>query len=173
MLRSTERLVLTGWFLASTCWIGAVAPSGARAEESISQLYEQKCVSCHGADGQGVEGVYESTLAGTRSVEELTLLIERTMPEDDPEDCVGDEASQMAQYIYDAFYSVEARQRLGIATPLRVELMRLTVPQFRNSVADLLAHFTPGPAETRAAWRQSSRSDAALAAMAAVDKGRR
>src|SRR5690606_27696210 len=87
------------------------------------------------------------------------------MPEDDPEDCVGDEAAQLAQYIYDAFYSIEARQRLGIAAPVRVELMRLTVPQFRNSIADLLAHFTPGPAETRArleaveSQRRRSRGD--------------
>jgi hypothetical protein len=162
MFRSTNRLLLIGCFLASYGWPGVAVSAEAGAEEAqaVGQLYEQKCASCHGADGQGVAGVYETALAGTRSVEELAGLIERTMPEDDPDDCVGAEAAAMAQYIYDAFYSAEARQRLGLEAPLRLELMRLTVPQFRNSVADLLAHFTPGPAETRAR-------------LAAVESGRR
>lgn len=159
MLRSTRSLLI-GCFLATICWMDPVVSQQSRAEEAIGKLYEQKCASCHGADGQGVSGVYESALAGSRSVEELAGLIERTMPEDDPDDCVGAEAAAMAQYIYDAFYSVEARQRLGLDAPLRLELMRLTVPQFRNSVADLLAHFTPGPDETRAR-------------LAAVESGRR
>ncbi len=151
MFRSAKSLISIGCVLTAIAGL-VVTPVRAAAEEPlpIGKLYEQKCASCHGADGQGVTGVYESALAGTRSVEELAGLIERTMPEDDPDDCVGAEAVAMAQYIYDTFYSAEARQRLGIEAPLRLELMRLTVPQFRNSVADLLAHFTPGPAETRA-----------------------
>ncbi|MCA9150251.1 MAG: DUF1592 domain-containing protein, partial [Planctomycetales bacterium] len=88
-------------------------------------------------------GAYESALAGQRSVGELTRLIERTMPQEHPEECTGDEAQAVAAYIYDEFYSLAARQRKGLDPPLHVELMRLTVPQYLNSVADLLAHFTP------------------------------
>jgi len=162
MFRSTNCLLSFAGFLTVVGLFEAAVLTRVTAEEPIpiGKLYEQKCASCHGADGQGVAGVYEAALAGPRSVAELTGLIERTMPEDDPDDCVGAEAAAMAQYIYDAFYSAEARQRLGLDAPLRLELMRLTVPQFRNSVADLLVHFTPGPAETRAR-------------LAAVESGRR
>lgn len=158
MLRSTKCLLI-GCLLANLAYASVQSTDG-QAGEPIPVLYEQKCAACHGTDGQGVAGVYESALAGSRSVEELAQLIERTMPEDAPEDCVGEEAAAIAQYIYEAFYSPEARQRLGIDTPVRLELMRLTVPQFRHSVADLLAHFTPGPAGTRAR-------------LAAVEGGRR
>ncbi len=130
---------------------GGALPPGSRAESPPpgQALYSQKCASCHAADGQGVVGNYEVPLAGARSVDELTRLIERTMPEGEPENCVGDEARQVAAYIYDAFYSPTARQRLGLDPVQKVELMRLTVPQYRNAVADLIGRFTPDPAETR------------------------
>jgi len=60
------------------------------------------------------------------------------MPEDEAHLCVGDEAKAVAAYVYDAFYSVEARAR---NTPARIDLTRLTVPQYRNSVADLFLSF--------------------------------
>ena len=112
-------------------------------------LYADGCVSCHGADGQGVAGEYEVPLAGMRSVSELTRLIERTMPDGQPEECVGDEARQVAEYIYNEFYSPAARQLKGLDPVVQVELMRLTVPQYRNAVADLIGYFTPSPSATR------------------------
>src|SRR6185436_20040749 len=45
----------------------------------------------------------------------------------------------VARFIYDAFYSREARLRKN---PPRVELVRLTNRQYANAVADLLKHFT-------------------------------
>ena len=43
-------------------------------------------------------------------------------------------------YIYDAFYSPDARVR---NKPARIELSRLTVRQHQNAVADLIASFHP------------------------------
>ena len=43
-------------------------------------------------------------------------------------------------YIYDTFYSPEARVR---NKPARIELSRLTVRQYQNAVADLIGSFQP------------------------------
>src|SRR5437016_3724879 len=58
------------------------------------------------------------------------------MPDDAPGTCSEPEA--VARYIYDAFYSREARIRNH---PPRVELVRLTNRQYLNTVADLIRHF--------------------------------
>src|SRR5690606_37553054 len=72
-------------------------------------------------------------------LESLIRYIDRAMPEDDPDKCIGKEAEAVGRYIYNAFYSREARLRKN---PPRVELVRLTNRQYVNSVADLIKHFT-------------------------------
>lgn len=132
--------------MAAGCWAAqtdANPPIG--AADLGRQVYEQKCAACHGPNGQGMEGVYDPALAGERSAAELARLIERTMPEGEPEECVGPEAEAVARYMHDAFYSPAARLRLGLDPPMQVEMLRLSVPQYRHAVADLLAHFTPAP----------------------------
>jgi hypothetical protein len=99
------------------------------------------CAECHGEKGEGVKGEYDEPLTGNRSLAALTKRIVRTMPEDDPDLCVGEEAEQVAAYIYEAFYSPAAQARLK---PPEVELARLTVPQYRASVADLVGRFRGG-----------------------------
>ena len=72
------------------------------------------------------------------------------MPEEEPETCVGEEARQVAEYIYHEFYSRNAQRRKGLVASPRIELTRLTVPQYKNAVADLIGYFTPqddSPAE--------------------------
>ena len=101
-------------------------------------IYRKMCLECHGETGEGVEGKADDPLYGNRDLESLTGRIERTMPEDEEDLCVGEDARAVAEYIYDAFYSEAARAR---NTPARVELARLTVPQYRNSVADLILGF--------------------------------
>lgn len=101
-------------------------------------IYEAKCASCHGAKGEGVPDKYPHTLEGDRTIPQLAKLIARTMPEDKPGTCVGEEAEKVATYIYDAFYSVIARER---NRPARVSLARLTVKQYRNAVTDLVGSF--------------------------------
>ena len=103
-----------------------------------AKIYQKLCLECHGEAGEGVEGYADDPLYGNRSIESLTGRIERTMPEDEEDLCVGEDAKAVAEYIYHAFYSEEARAR---NTPARIDLTRLTEPQFRNSVADLILGF--------------------------------
>ncbi|MDB5349233.1 MAG: cytochrome c [Planctomycetota bacterium] len=107
------------------------------ADRTGEQIYKQQCASCHGGTGEGTVD-YPRALAGDRSVAQLSGLIAKTMPEDDPGSCVGDDANKVAAYIYESFYSSAARAR---NKPPRIELSRLTVRQYRNAVADLIGGF--------------------------------
>jgi hypothetical protein len=123
----------------SIALIASIA-SPARADgpaRTGEQIYKAQCASCHGASGEGSKE-YQRALLGDRSPAQLARLIERTMPEDDPGTCVGEDARLVASYIYDGFYSKTARAR---NKPPRVELSRLTVRQYRNAVADLIGSF--------------------------------
>jgi mono/diheme cytochrome c family protein len=116
-----------------------LAASATAAEDRTGeQIYRQQCASCHGNSGEGVKKHYGKPLIGDRSLAELTKLIDKTMPEDAPETCVGPEARKVAVYIYDKFYSPVAQAR---NQPARIELSRLTVRQYRNAVADLVNSF--------------------------------
>ncbi len=109
-------------------------------ESTGEQIYRRQCASCHGAAGEGTTENYPHPLQGERSVESLARLIAKTMPEDDPGECVGEDADKVAAYIHDAFYSKVAQVR---AKPPTIELSRLTVRQYRNAVADLIGTFRP------------------------------
>lgn len=104
------------------------------------QIYRQQCASCHGAKGEGTDEHYPRALVGERSVSGLARLIAKTMPEDAPGDCVGEDADKVAAYIYESFYSKAAQARNDYR-PSRIELSRLTVRQYRNAIADLLGSF--------------------------------
>lgn len=108
------------------------------ADRTGEQIYQQICSSCHGAKGEGTTESYPHPLVGERSVGELTEYITKTMPEDKPGTCVGEEARKVSQFIHDTFYSPTAQAR---NKPVRVELSRLTVRQYRNAVADLIGSF--------------------------------
>ena len=99
------------------------------------QIYRQKCASCHGASGEGTEDHYPRPLIGERPVASLARLIAKTMPEDAPGECVGEDAEKVAAYIYETFYSKDAQARNKFRLP-RIELSRLTVRQYRNAVTD-------------------------------------
>jgi hypothetical protein len=104
------------------------------------QIYKQKCASCHGTSGEGTDDHYPRALVGERSVAGLARLIAKTMPEDAPGECVGEDANNVAAFIYEAFYSKAAQARNKFRAP-RIELSRLTVRQYRNAVADLIGSF--------------------------------
>src|SRR5262249_12952223 len=110
------------------------------------QIYRQKCASCHGASGEGSDEHYPRPLFGERPVASLARLIAKTMPEDAPGECVGEDADKVAAYIYKAFYSKDAQARNKFRLP-RIELSRLTVRQYRNAVTDLIGSF-----RTSKAW---------------------
>ena len=131
---------------AALLWAGLCLGSAVFATEAPGDaghagatLYRQLCVECHGLEGQGVDD--HEPLYGNRSLKLLARRIERTMPENKADLCVGADAQAVADYIYHAFYSPAAQARRN---GLRRELVRLTVPQLRSSVADLVGHFMPG-----------------------------
>ena len=101
-------------------------------------IFEKQCVECHGTRGEGVPDSYEQALVGDASLSELTELIADTMPEEDPDACVGEDAEAVAKYIFDSFYSPKAQLRLN---PPRKRLARLTANQLRQSLADLYESF--------------------------------
>ena len=102
------------------------------------RIYQDQCAHCHGAKGEGVAKEYGKPLAGDRPLGELEKQIAKLMPADDPGSCVGDDAHQVASYIYDAFYSPLAQER---NRPARIELARLTVRQYQQTLADLVGSF--------------------------------
>jgi hypothetical protein len=99
-------------------------------------VYRQDCMSCHGPVGEGVAGKSDEPLVGEKSIASLAKYIAREMPENDPGTLSLADATASAEYIHKAFYSGEARARNH---PPRIELAHLTVRQYRESIADLLA----------------------------------
>src|SRR3954471_14252431 len=108
-------------------------------QTSGAKIFRDQCAKCHGDHGQAVKDKDDDPLEGDWSIQKLTRYIDKKMPEDDPKKCVGPDAEAVAKYIYNGFYSREARLRNH---PMRVELARLTNRQYVNSVADLLKRFT-------------------------------
>ncbi|MEM1225753.1 MAG: DUF1588 domain-containing protein [Planctomycetota bacterium] len=113
--------------------------------EAGRQIYVRQCAQCHGTQGGGNDQFYPDPLIGDASIGELIEIIDDTMPEEDPEDCVGDDASAVAAYIHHAFYSEAARLR---NRPPRQSLQRLTGAQLRQSLMDIYGRFA-GTASTR------------------------
>jgi mono/diheme cytochrome c family protein len=135
-------------FGAALAWCalscGVLGPRVLLAEESKpaenkgEAIYKAQCASCHGAAGEGTKDAYPHPLLGDKSVAELALLIDKTMPEGEAEKCVGEDAKAVAAYIHESFYSPLAQAR---NKPARIELSRLTVRQYQNSLADLIGSF--------------------------------
>jgi len=122
--------------MAATAMAGGAA--AADQPRSGAAIFQELCAKCHGAAGEGNAEHDTGPLSGDRSLAELTELIDKTMPEDAPEKCVGEDAKTVAAYVYDAFYSPIARARIQ---PARIELSRLTVRQYQNGVTDLIGSF--------------------------------
>lgn len=117
----------------------SMAVSTFAAEPPSGQdIYKTSCAYCHGDNGEGVEDEFDHPLEGSLSVAQLAKLIGDTMPADDPGSLSNDESQAVAAYIHDAFYSPVARER---NRPARIDLARLTVRQYRQTVADLVGSF--------------------------------
>ncbi|MGP0063919.1 MAG: DUF1592 domain-containing protein [Isosphaeraceae bacterium] len=135
--------------------LGMLAPSmfflmlvssliAAAPDQKGEQIYRRMCATCHGASGEGTDDHYPKPLIGERTVEGLSRIIAKTMPEDAPGECVGEDADRVAAYIYEAFYSKAAQARNPFRAA-RIELSRITVRQYRNAVSDLIGSFrNPG-----------------------------
>ncbi len=101
-------------------------------------IFEKQCAECHGDRGQGVDGEYDKPLAGDWPLEKLVRVVDKTMPELEPELCQGENAKLVAAYVFETFW-----QKRRESAPREITLARLTNRQFRQSVADLFAQF-PG-----------------------------
>jgi cytochrome c5 len=124
-------------------WLGVVllpAMAVAGPVRTGEQIYRQQCANCHGTAGEGTDDHYPRALVGERSVAGLARLIAKTMPEDAPGECVGEDAEKVAAYIHESFYSKTAQVRNKFQPP-RIELSRLTVRQYKSAIADLVGSF--------------------------------
>ncbi|MEZ6127108.1 MAG: DUF1588 domain-containing protein [Planctomycetaceae bacterium] len=130
---------LTTQFIACTCMFLVIpVAKAAPFNERGAAVFAERCASCHGAKGEGTSDNPEA-LFGDKSTYDLADVIARTMPEGEPEVCVGDDAKAVAEWMQQAFYSPEAQARLH---PPQRRLSRLTVSQYRNAIADLVESFT-------------------------------
>lgn len=110
----------------------SVSPAAGQA------VYRKQCAACHGEKGEGSKS-YKLPLAGTRSRDELAAFIAKSMPPGPASGrCTAPNSKLVASYIFDAFYSPLAQER---NRPARISLSRLTVRQYRNTVADLVGSF--------------------------------
>ncbi|MCC9601770.1 DUF1588 domain-containing protein [Stieleria sp. JC731] len=118
----------------------------AKADETVLQrgerLYAEQCLSCHGENGKGQTEGYTDPLIGDASIGQLAEIIAETMPEEDPDLCVGDDAKAVAEYVHQSFYSEAAQLR---NRPAQVAFSRLTGRQLQQSLADLYTHFYSSP----------------------------
>ena len=101
------------------------------------KIYATQCAFCHGKSGEGSKK-YPKPLAGEKSIPQLAEQIQKTMPKEEPGSLSKDDATAVATHAFDRFYSATAREKNN---PVRTEQARLTVPQYRNAVADIIGHF--------------------------------
>ena len=131
----------TGWLcLGLATGVGAQdeSPGQSAAEPSGRDIYAARCAECHGDQGEGT-AEYQAPLTGELSVDQLAELIQRTMPEDDPESLTEQQAHQVARFVFDGFYSPIAQDR---NRPARIALARLSVEAYRQALADLIGGVT-------------------------------
>jgi AcrR family transcriptional regulator len=113
----------------------AGAFQGAKPKAKPSQgeaLFRKKCASCHGERGKGGPAM-SRPLRGTKTVAQLAKFVQTSMPPG--KGTPAAEAKKIAAYMHEAFYSPLAQARYK---PVRVEMARLTVTQFRNAISDLV-----------------------------------
>jgi cytochrome c553 len=134
--------------LSSIALVGSLFASlgdSARAEDPRGQkLYQERCASCHGENGEGVKEEFPNPLIGDRSLNELSKYIDEKMPKDEADTMNAEDSAVVANFIFDAFYSPTAQFR---NKPARVELARLTNRQYRHALADVIAEFRGGVAD--------------------------
>ena len=106
--------------------------------DSGAQIYAKHCLSCHGERGQGVAGEYDESLVGTKSIASLAKYIHRTMPDENEEAVIDEDAHLVAEYIHSAFYSPEAQAKIN---PVRKDLLRRTQYQHRRAITDIVQSF--------------------------------
>lgn len=133
-------IALSSWAIVPANSSEPVLPDASLLERG-QVIYQETCASCHGEHGEGVEEAYGDPLIGDDSIGQLAARVERTMPEDEPEECVGEDAAAVAAFMHQQFYGEAAQVR---NRPPRIGLAHLTGNQLRQSLADLYEQFAGG-----------------------------
>ena len=133
LLGTSLTLALTGLGIAQTK--PKAKPMTAKPTTG-QRLFTAQCAPCHGAKGEGGAG-YPKALIGAQTTAELASFVSKTMPPG-AKHIAATEASLVAAFMQDAFYSPIAQER---NRPARVSLSRLTARQFKSAVADLVGSF--------------------------------
>ena len=131
-------IIIISIFNACAFLVSCGERAGAATGLGGEAIYAKHCASCHGDEGQGVDEEYDEPLWGDKSAESLARYIHKSMPEDKEDTVVDEDAAAVAKYVYEAFYSPSAQAR---SRPPRVELLRLTNNQYRQSITDLVGPF--------------------------------
>ena len=133
----SAKSILLSLVIASTPYSSVIADDATK--QRGAKIFTEQCVACHGLAGEGTADNYPEPLFGDKPTIDLAEVIAATMPDGEPQSCTGDDAAAVAEWMQAAFYSPEAQARIN---PPRTRLSRLTVPQYRNCVADLVQSFT-------------------------------
>src|SRR6185503_1593952 len=88
-----RKIQYIAWFISAVL-VGVLTTPAALPNGSA--IYRQQCAKCHGRHGEGVQKKYKDALHGDWSIEKLTRYIDKNMPEDDPDKCVGADAEAVA-----------------------------------------------------------------------------
>ena len=92
------------------------------AEEKGAEIYRAQCAACHGNNGEGNPEQFSDPLRGDLPLSELEDLIVKTMPDEHPELCIGNDAKFVE---VDDFLSMSLLQdrlnQLGEKTSLKVD----------------------------------------------------
>src|SRR5256885_16921567 len=97
--------------LTAAVVVAAAGPIASAADAPTGeQIYKKQCIKCHGAAGEGSKE-YPHALAGEKQLPQLAKLIAKTMPDNDPGSLSADDAVKVAAYVFDTYYSREAREK--------------------------------------------------------------
>ncbi len=124
----SPRALLT-WTTLLCIPLALTTRGSATDNQTGEQIYQQQCLSCHGKQGEGSK-TYGHPLEGDRSVGQLAKYIAKSMPDDDPGTCEGEDAEKVAAYIYDAFYSKTAQAQEQAGADRAVSAHRPAVSQY-------------------------------------------
>jgi mono/diheme cytochrome c family protein len=131
----------TGRFKISESAGLPTAAAGKRERDDGRKIFLDQCARCHGAEGEGSEE-YPSPLVSDLPLEDLTKYIHAAMPEDDPKQCVDEEAALVAQYVRQHILKSSHRPAQESA---KISFSRLTNRQLKESLADLAGSFDHPP----------------------------
>ncbi|HSI71953.1 MAG TPA: DUF1592 domain-containing protein, partial [Fimbriimonas sp.] len=135
-MKPSIRAVAAAISLSVMC-AAALTPSQTqtlKGKRTGAAVFASDCAPCHGDKGQGGPG-FSKPLVGSKSAADLAKFIHASMPPPGKKLSPA-EANLVADYAYKAFYGPAAQAKNKAA---RVELSRLTVKQFQNALADLVA----------------------------------